>query len=201
MIVLAREVFLCKCATDTVGEPNGEMSSERDGDRTDDLRFVSGGEAELDRLDPRSHNGKHIDDFRARLARGEHWLVGLGNEQIVTYTWLHTRPRCEYPYLPGCAFALPAVFGYGYDAWTIPELRSRGLRRRAFVEELRMLAGRGKVWEASFFVAHQIEGARRSLAQARVAIVPLWRVRLGRDRIPRAEVLAEEETEGVRPCF
>jgi hypothetical protein len=33
-------------------------------------------------------------------------------------------------------------------------------------------------WEASFFVKHQIEGAKRSLARVGIEIVPLWRARL-----------------------
>jgi hypothetical protein len=194
MIVLAREVFLCKCSTDLPSEPGGS-------ERSENLRFVTGSDAHFDRLDPEHHDRSHIADFRARLARGEYWLIGLLGDRIATYTWLHTRPRCEYPYLPGCAFGLPGDFGYGYDAWTPPDLRGGGLRREAFVEELRILASFGKAWEASFFVAYQLEGARRSLARARVKIVPLWRVALDRGT-PGRRLAAERLTPdggGARP--
>ena len=50
------------------------------------------------------------------------------------------------------------------------------------MEELRLLADRGKEWEASFFVAHQLEGARRSLGLVGITIVPVWRAALGGDR-------------------
>jgi hypothetical protein len=196
MIVLAREVFLCKCSTDVPSEPDG-------GEDTENLRFVTGSEAHIELLDREHHGGDHIADFRARLARGEYWLIGLLGDRIATYTWLHTRPRCEYPYLAGCAFSLPDTFGYGYDAWTPPTLRGSGLRRAAFVEELRVLSSRGKAWEASFFVAYQLEGARRSLARARVKIVPLWRVALDRGARGRrltAERLTADDS-GARPGF
>jgi hypothetical protein len=196
MIVFAREVFLCKCPTDVRSSP-GEGAGRNE---ISELRFVSGDESHLGLLDAEAHGSEHIADFRTRLARGEHWLLGLCGERIVTYTWLHTRPRCEYPYLPGCAFSLSDRYGYGYDAWTPPALRSQGLRRRAFVEELRVLAGFGKTWEASFFVAYQLDSARRSLARVGITIAPLWRVRLGPDRRPQGQCLAPEEV-GARPCF
>src|SRR5581483_3427199 len=119
---------------------------------------------------------------RARLARGEHWMVGLVDDRIVTYTWLHGRPTCEYPYLPGCTFNLSADTGYGYDAWTPPDLRGGGLRRRAFLEELHILRALGKNWEASYFVKHQLDGATRSLGKVGIVIEPLWRVTLQRDK-------------------
>jgi hypothetical protein len=197
MIVLAREVFLCKCATEVQSEPGGS-------ERSENLRFVTGSDAHFDLLDREHHDENHIADFRARLARGEYWLIGLLGDRIATYTWLHTRPSCEYPYLPGCAFGLPDTFGYGYDAWTPPSLRGGGLRRQAFVEELRVLSSFGKAWEASYFVAHQLEGARRSLARARVTIVPLWRVALDRGAPARRRLIAERveaDGGGARPEF
>ncbi len=199
MIVLAREVILCKCST---GVPSDRR---RDAD-AEGLRFESGSGAHLALLDPAHHDALRIAEFQTRLSRGEHWLVGLLEDRIATYTWLHTRPRCEYPYLPGCAFSLPDDFGYGYDAWTTPTLRGGGLRRAAFVEELRVLSQLGKAWEASFFVHYQLEGAQRSLARAHVKVVPLWRValaapagaRTGRQLVSRR--LATEDS-GVRPAF
>jgi hypothetical protein len=178
MIVLAREVFLCKCST-AVEAPLRAGGPEH-GVR--DLRFVSGDSSHLGLLDPIHHGDEHVRDFRDRLVRGETWLLGLRAGRIATYTWLHDRDTCAYPYLPECVFDLPADTAFGYDAWTPPELRGSGLRRSAFAEELRLLADRGKAWEASFFVAHQLEGARRSLGLAGISIVPVWRAVLERGR-------------------
>jgi hypothetical protein len=194
MIVLAREVFLCKCSTHVPDDRGGPPFDAR-------LRFVAGAAEHLELLDPEHHTGDHVEDFRGRLSRGEHWLLGLLGDRIVTYTWLHTRPRCSYPYLPGCDFGLADDYGYGYDAWTPPALRGGGLRRRAFVEELRVLASLGRAWEASFFVAHQLEGATRSLARTRVTIVPLWRVSLGRDRRLQAHRLDGRAADGAGTWF
>jgi hypothetical protein len=170
MIVFAREVFVCKCATDVQDDdPDASELSRK-------MRFVKGGEKEIAALDPEHHNAEHVADFRARLARGEHWMVGFADDRIVTYTWLHARATCEYPYLPGCAFNLAPDVGYGYDAWTPPDLRGAGLRRRAFLEELHILKRLGKNWEASYFVKHQLEGATRSLSKVGIVILPLWRV-------------------------
>lgn len=193
MIVLGREVFLCVCSTDV---PADAAHASAEG-LSRELVFVRGGEEHLRLLDPEHHAPDHVSELRARLARGETWLVGLLNSRIATYTWLHTRPACEYPYLPGCAFDLPADHGYGYDAWTPPALRNAGLRRRAFVEELRWLRALGKQWEASFFVAHQLEGAQRSLALAGIEVVPLWRAVLRRDHSAAFERLGD--TPGVAP--
>jgi hypothetical protein len=198
MIVFAREVFVCKTPTGahfSETEPSAELS-----DVAQSLRFVRGGVADLAKLDPEHHNSEHVEDFRARLRRGEHWMIGFSGDRIMTYTWLHTRSMCEYPYLPGCRFALSADTGYGYDAWTPPNLRGGGLRRRAFVEELRILHDKGMKWEASYFVKHQLEGASRSLAKVGIEIVPLWRVTLQRDRTLSAENLAPGD-ETTKPAF
>jgi hypothetical protein len=197
MIVLAREVFLCKCSTDVPSGRGGD-------DDAPPVRFVAGSARHLELLDPALHDAARLDEFRVRLARGEYWLVGLLGEDIATYTWLHTRPRCEYSYLPGCAFALPDDYGYGYDAWTPPALRGGGLRRAAFVEELRVLSSLGKAWEASFFVHYQLEGARRSLARACVTVVPLWRVALDRGGPGRRHLVGERlvaDGGGAEPEF
>jgi hypothetical protein len=194
MIVFAREVYVCKCATDVPRDDPDANELARS------MRFVEGGEDEIARLDRAHHNDEHVTDFRARLARGEHWMVGLSGDRIVTYTWLHARDRCEYPYLPGCAFHLASDVGYGYDAWTPPELRGGGLRRRAFLEELYILRSLGKKWEASYFVRHQLDGATRSLGKVGIVIEPLWRVTLGRDRKLAVEKLAEDDA-STRPAF
>jgi hypothetical protein len=192
MIVLAREVFLCACSTDVPADaPASTTGLARE------LVFVRGGEEHLRLLDGEHHAADHVRELRARLARGETWLVGMMGERIATYTWLHTRPACEYPYLPGCAFDLPAEHGFGYDAWTPPSLRNAGLRRRAFVEELHWLRALGKRWESSFFVAHQLEGAQRSLGLVGVRVTALWRVVLHPDRRLSFECLRDEP--GVAP--
>ncbi len=196
MIVVARVVFLCKCSTDVdaslVGQ-NVETASEHP------LRLLRGDDRHFALLDAKHHGEEHLADFRTRLARGEYWLVGTQRDRIVTYTWLHVRRRCAYPYLPGCTFELPADFGYGYDAWTVPELRGVGLRRRVFAAELAILRNLyRKSWQASFFVAHQLDGARRSLGRIGIDVVPLWRIALGRDRRLAWDALAEHG--GVRPA-
>jgi hypothetical protein len=188
MIVFSREVFVCKCSTDVRRDDPEAAEMARA------MRFISGSEADFERLDRAHHDGPHIEDFRMRLARGEHWMVGLVDDRIVTYTWLHTRDATEYPYLPGCRFGLASDVGYGYDAWTPPELRGAGLRRRAFLEELNILRERGIGWEASFFVKHQLEGATRSLGKVGIVIEPLWKVSLQRDRTLLAEKLAAADT-------
>jgi hypothetical protein len=187
MIVFAREVFVCKCATDVPrDDPDaGELARE--------MRFIKGSEAELAMLDPAHHGKEQLADLHERLARGEHWMVGIARDRIVTYTWLHGRDRCDYPYLPGCSFHLAQDVAYGYDAWTPPDLRGDGLRRRAFLEELHILKGWGKSWEASYFVKHQLDGAKRSLGRVGIEIVPLWRVVLDGRKL-RAEKVAAEDT-------
>ena len=181
MIVLAREVFLCKCSTETT-RSDGLV-------RGATLTFVSGSATHLGLLDLSDHSPARLADFEERLARGERWVVGIVGDRVVTYTWLHTRARCVYPYLPGCEFILSSSYGYGYDAWTAPALRGSGYRRRAMLFELGMLGACGKAWEASFFVASQLAGAQRSLARARIDVVPLWRITLGAERKVLAEAL------------
>jgi hypothetical protein len=193
MIVFAREVFVCKCPTAVpLDDPNaGELAHK--------MRFVVGSEADLARLDPAHHDEKHVEELRARLRRGEHWMVGEVDDKIVTYTWLHTRSRIDYPYLPGCSFTVAGDVGYGYDAWTPPELRGGGLRRRAFLEELHILERLGKRWEASYFVKHQLDGATRSLGSVGIEVIPLWRVTLQRDRSLAVERLREDDS--TKPAF
>jgi hypothetical protein len=194
MIVFAREVFVCKCST-RVPDWNDPAAA----DAVQRMTFVRGGEADLERLPREHHDDKHIEELRAHLRRDEHWMVGELDGNIVTYTWLHGRPRIDYPYLPGCSFEVAGDVGYGYDAWTPPELRKLGLRRKAFVEELHILERAGKRWEASYFVKHQLDGATRSLASVGIEILPLWRVSLQRDRSLAVEKLIDDDS--TRPAF
>jgi hypothetical protein len=198
MIVFSREVFVCKCTTDVqADDPDANELTRK-------MHFAKGGEAEIAKLvasrEGEEHNAEHIADFRARLARGEHWMVGIADDRIVTYTWLHHRDSCTYPYLPGCSFELASDVGYGYDAWTPPDLRGGGLRRRAFLEELHILSRLGMKWEASYFVKHQLEGATRSLGKVGIVIQPLWRVTLQRDKKLAAENLVPGDT-STSPAF
>jgi hypothetical protein len=190
VIVFAREVFVCKCSVNVPDKVDADAAELNELARR--MSFVRGSEQELARVDPAYHDATHVAELRERLARGEWWMVGLVDGRIVTYTWLHTRSRVEYPYLPGCAFDVAPDVGYGYDAWTPPELRGGGLRRRAFLEELHILKSLGMRWESSFFVKHQLEGAQRSLAKTGIVIEPLWRVRLDAKRKLAVERLKDD---------
>lgn len=196
MLVPAREVYVCKCSTEIVPPPDPPAVP---------VRFRRGEPADLDRVDRRHHGPEHLADFSRRLSGGDVWLIAeseAGREhgsEIVGYTWLHGGDRARYPTLPGCEIILASDVGYGYDAWTIPELRGCGLRRHGFVAELQLLRELGKGWEASFFVSYQLEGAQRSLAAAGIEIIPLWRIYLRRDRTLGAERLLDDAS--VRPAF
>src|SRR5262249_61532229 len=99
----------------------------------------------------------------------------------------------------GCSFRLRADTAYGYGAWTPDHLRGRGYRRNAFVEELRILRGWGKRWEASVFVKSQLERATRSLARVGIHIVPLWRGTYTKEHRLVGEPLADDDC--VTPLF
>jgi len=188
VLVFAREVFVCKCPTDV---------PERDPNATGlaaEVRFVRGTEADLARVDMSHHGEEDLRQMRERLDRGDYWMIGEVDGKIVTYTWLLNGKVAAYPSLPGCEIRLREDCGYGYDAWTPPELRGGGLRRVGFLEELHILRREwGPTWEASFFVKHQLEGATRSLGQVGIPIIPLWRVWLQKDRTLAAERLSDDD--------
>ena len=131
MFDLAREVFVCACATDV---PDANPAETRA------LVFRHGGVDDLARLV--DHDADTLATMEASLLRGEDWLLGELDGVIVTYTFLSIARSFDYPALPGCAFSLRADVGYGSGAWTPPHLRKRGYRRRAFLEELRWLRTR-----------------------------------------------------------
>lgn len=193
VLVFSREVFVCRCATTLA---NAAPAASGHGK----LVFRRGESDDLLRLDPAHHDRTHIAELCSRLDRGEHWLVGEIDGQIVTYSWLHRRRRAAYPTLPGCEIALRRDTAYGYDAWTPPEHRGQGLRRHAFAAELGVLKDWGFAWEASFFVKHQLAGAARSLAAMGIEVTPLWRVWLGKDRALLAEAL-HADAEAARPTW
>lgn len=183
---LAREIFVCVVSTDVPDE---------DPPSRDALRFRSGDAADLARLGD--------DDAaalaREALARGDRWLLGEIGSAIATWTFLSIARNFEYPALPGCRFALRADVAYGYGAWTPPSLRRRGYRRCAFLEELRWLRQIDKKWEASVFVAAQLEPARRNLGSVGLVVEPLWRVVYGRDRRPVYERLGDGDDDRCVP--
>src|SRR4051812_32373555 len=127
MIVFSREVYACRCGTDVPGEDSGASELARR------VRIEPGREADLALLDRDHHDDAHREELRARLGRGELWIVGRLDDRIVHYFWLTQQASCSYPYIPGCTFSLDGDTGYGYDAWTHPELRGSGIRRRTFV--------------------------------------------------------------------
>jgi hypothetical protein len=190
MFDFSREVFICKCST--------EVDLTRA--NVPGLRFRSGARSDLSRLDPAYHDTRIIEDMQQRLERGEYWMLGEQGDDIVTYTWLFARGTFRYTYLPGCEFTLGDDTAYGYGAWTPNHLRGHGLRQRAFLEELDILRGWGKKWEASVFIKQQLEGAKRSLGKVGIEIVPLWRVVYGHDRKLVAERLLAGE-QSVLPVF
>ncbi len=190
-----REVFVCKCSTQVpASDPDATGLAAR-------IRWRRGGEVDLARLDPTHHDDDERDHMRARLAHGRYWLVGEVDDRIATFSWLHHDDRATYPLLPGCEIRLRGDTGYGYDAWTPPELRGHGLRRVAFLEELHTLRRTwGVAWEASVFVDRQLEGGTRSLARAGIAVIPLWRVSIEPDGPPRVERL-HEDADAASPVF
>jgi GNAT superfamily N-acetyltransferase len=187
VLVFAREVFVCKCSTDVIRrDPSATGLAAK-------VEFIKGTVADIDRVDRKHHGDEDISQMRLRLERGDHWMIGEVDGAIVAYTWLHHRDRAAYPTLPGCEVRLRADTGYGYDAWTDPDLRGHGLRRVGFLEELNILRDWGMRWEASFFVKHQLDGASRSLGQVGIEIVPIWRVWLKADRTLGAEHLIDDD--------
>lgn len=165
------------------------------------VRFVRGGEKDFDRLDFDHHDDEAVRQMVERLARGDYWMIGEIDGRIVTYSWLSRGRKAAYPSLPGCEIELRPDTGYGYDAWTPPDLRGQGIRRVAFLEELNILRREWDIaWEASFFVKHQLEGATRSLGQVGIEVIPLWRVWLQSDRSLAAEPVGEDTGAAV-PTF
>ncbi len=185
MFDVAREVFVCASATDVPAVDDAALG----------LAFRLGTVDDLARLDD-AHDAATLVALRARIDGGDTWLVGERDGAIVTYTWLASATRVEYPSLPGCAFSLRDDVGYGYGAWTTPSARGRGYRRHAFVAELRLLAARGKRWEASVFTAAQLAPATGSLRRVGIVVEPLLRVTYTRSR--RAELTRLVDDDRVR---
>lgn len=194
MIVFSRNVVACRCGTDVPDEDPTASPVARS------VVVEPGAKADLARLDPEHHDPSHLEEMRERLRRGDRLVVGRLGDRVVHYFWLSLRSEQAYPSLPGCTFTLGADTGYGYDAWTHPSFRGEGIRRRTFLKELRLLRGLGKRWEASFFVAYQLEGAIRSLGAVGIVVEPVWRIALGADRSLVFEPLLAEAGETMWPA-
>jgi hypothetical protein len=188
MLVFSREVFVCKCPTDVPErDPEAAGLAAR-------VEFRRGSQADIAGVDREHHGEEDLRQMEERLARGDYWMIGEVDGRMVSYTWLYRGERAAYPSLPGCEIRLRSDTGYGYDAWTPPDLRGHGLRRVGFLAELNILRREwGLSWEASFFVKHQLEGATRSLGQVGIAVIPLWRVWLQADRTLAAERLLDDD--------
>lgn len=186
MIVFSREVYACRCHTHVRAEdPDASEIAKK-------ALFRRGTAADLVALDPAHHDPSHLAELGQRLGAGETWTVAESDGRIVHYFWVSTARRCTYPSLPGCEFELCARTGYGHDAWTHPDLRGSGIRRRSFLYELGLLREMGRDYEASFFVAYQLEGATRSLAKVGIGVEPLWKIHLTKDRSLRFEALRRD---------
>ena len=192
MVNFAREVYVCVCPTSVEKGPAGATNQ---GNR---LTFRMGNEDDLSRLDPKDHAPEYLERCRQRF-QNHWWLVGELDSKIVTYTWLHQKSTARYRFLEGCNIKLSKTCGYGFDAWTPPQLRGQGLRRKAFVEELRFLKEQGLSYEASFFVKHQLDGATRSLAKAGIAVLPVWRLKVKRDKTYEVECVDDKLSHIVQP--
>jgi hypothetical protein len=188
-----REVYICKCSTSVSAANPDDAELQK-------MRFIKGQSADLARLSRQYHPDETLSEMGQRLARGEHWMVGEVDGEIVTYTWLIPGPQFTYEYLPHCTFKLREDTAYGYGAWTPDHLRGHGYRRRAFLEELRILKSWGKAWEASVFIKQQLDGAKRSLSLVGIDIVPLWKVTYTRQRTLKAEPLAGTD-DSTQPLF
>ena len=188
-----REVYICKCSTSVTDENPADAQLQK-------MHFSQGREFDLARLSPQYHTTETLAEMGRRLQRGEYWMLGEVDGEIVTYTWLIKGPQFTYEYLPNCTFKLREDTAYGYGAWTPDHLRGHGYRRRAFLEELRILESWGKKWEASVFIKQQMEGAKRSLGLVGIEIVPLWKVVYTRQRTLTAEPLNGDD-DSAMPAF
>ena len=195
MFDFSREVYVVKCSTEVRDDnPDEDPDVQR-------MRFIKGGACDIARLDRQYHDDKIIGEIGERIVRGEHWMVGDLDGTIVTYTFLVRAAEFTYGLLPGCTFSMRGDTAYGYGAWTPNHLRGKGFRRRAFLEELRILRGWGCGWEASVFIKQQMEGATRSLARVGIDLLPLWKVVYQRDRSLKAERLGPPDDDCVSPRF
>jgi GNAT superfamily N-acetyltransferase len=189
MMAFSRVVYVCKC-------PTGSAL----GGALDGLWVRAGTVADVDRLPAEISPPGRAAQLRARIEDGEILVVGEAPDgRIASCTWIRRGGSFCLHHMPGRWFRLAEGVGYGYDAWTDPALRGRGIRRAVFAEELRMLAQLGCAWEVSYFVTPQLEGGRRTLARIGAPLAELWRVTARPDG---SVALAELSPDGAAtPCF
>lgn len=189
MMAFSRVAYVCQCPTRVSDPPTLDA----------DLAVRRGDEADLARLPEELLPPGRLERLRARLRAGEIFVFGEHEGRVVSCTWLRRTGTFALHGLSDCLFRLAENAGYGYDAWTDPALRGRGLRRAVFAEELRILASLGAAWEVSYFVDHQLDGGRRNLAKIGVPLVPLWKI----TALPggRAALTPLAERCAATPCF
>jgi hypothetical protein len=191
MMAFSRLAYVCKVPTQvtTLAVPDAEGT----------IPVRTGTEADIDRLPDEMLTGERRERLRQRLVDGEIFVIGELSGRIVSFTWLRPGGMFSLLHLPEHSYRLGAGVGYGYDAWTDPSVRGRGLRQAVFAEELRILARLGFGWEVSYFVGHQLEGGRRTLARIGVPLTPLWEVRVQRNGTLALTALRDDDA--VTPCF
>ncbi len=191
MMAFSRVAYVCKCPT--------QVPARAGSAATGPLLVRTGGERDIDCLPEELLSWGRRERLQARLADGEQFVVGELEGRLVSCTWLRPGGVFSLHHLPGKAFRLGDGVGYGHDAWTDPALRGQGLRRSVFAEELRILARLGLAWEVSYFVDHQLEGGRRSLASIGVPLTALWKIRVRSGGAVDLEALSEDDA--ATPCF
>ena len=193
MMAFSRVAYVCKCRTrlPSMVESRPDVAGP--------FTVRLGAATDLDRLPADYAGPSRLHELRARLAAGELFVVGELEGRIASCTWLRKGGAFALHYLRGREFHLAPNVGYGHDAWTDPALSGKGLRRAVFAEELRILDGLGIAWEVSYFVDHQLEGGRRTLARIGVPLVELWKVVIRRDGTVALTALSGDDA--VTPGF
>jgi GNAT superfamily N-acetyltransferase len=192
MMAFSRVAYVCKCPTQVPAEVQPEATGA--------LLVRTGGESDIDRLPEELLSCGRRERLQARLADGELFVVGDLEGRLVSSTWLRPGGVFSLHHLPGKTFRLGEGVGYGHDAWTDPALRGQGLRRSVFAAELRILARLGLAWEVSYFVDHQLDGGRRTLAKIGVPLTALWEIRVRPGGTLGLQAL-EDDDAAATPCF
>lgn len=190
MMAFSRVAYVCKVPTRVPA----------DVDVFDDIVVRTGHRGDLARLPPELLPPGRLEKLEARFEADEVLVVGEVDGRIASCTWLRRGGAFALQHLPEHRFRLGPGVGYGYDAWTDPALRGRGIRRAVFAEELRILEFLGCAWEVSYFVDHQLDGGRRNLARIGVPLVPLWKMAVRPGGSVALEALSADE-DTVTPCF
>lgn len=190
MMAFSRVAYICKCPTRVTADP----------DVSGDVVVRTGHQGDLARLPPEVLPPGRLRILQERLEAGEILVVGESAGRIASCTWLRRGGAFTLHHLPERGFRLAPDVGYGYDAWTDPALRGRGIRRAVFAEELRILEFLGVAWEVSYFVDHQLDGGRRNLARIGVPLVPLWKVAVRPGGAVALTALSVDDPT-VTPCF